>query len=77
MAEPSDELLDMVRRVSVVSAVIKLEGTFKVPVSIRFQFCYFVIHTDTDCSLARFCFNVTGEKKNSVMDGCAAEDHIH
>jgi len=45
---------------NVVSAVIKLEGSLKVSVSIRFQFYYLAIHADTNRSVAGFRFNMTG-----------------
>lgn len=45
---------------NVVSAVIKFEGSFKVSVSIRFQFYNFAIHADTNRSVAGFRFNMTG-----------------
>ena len=44
----------------IVSTIIKLEGSIKVAVSIRFQFYNFAIHTDTNRSVAGFRFNMTG-----------------
>ena len=43
----------------IVSTIIKLDGSFKVAVSIRFQFYYFAIHTDANCGITGFRFNLT------------------